>query len=87
MTRKVLENDLGPGKSWNLLGSEWQFLSTNRHVSVDENSHNCCYQVRFLCCRYAKNARIVSRTSPWTPEGDLTTLPQVGPLGAVCHHI
>jgi len=32
----------------------WQFLASNRHVSADEDSHNCCHNVRFLSCRYAK---------------------------------
>ena len=31
-------------------------LASNSHVYANENSHNCVHQVRFLGCRYAKNA-------------------------------
>jgi len=58
-SRKVLAIYLqGPSKSCNLLdsdvhGSFW-FQTDIRHVYADENSHDCCHQVRFLRCRYAK---------------------------------
>jgi len=53
----------------------WQFLISNRHVYADENSHNCCHQVRFLGCWYAKNA-FTSGVPPWTLLAELTALSQ-----------
>jgi len=61
----------------------WQFLASNRHVSADENSHNCCHQVRFLGCRYAKNAFTFGVTP--TPLGELRAL--LRPLASVCYYI
>jgi len=55
-TWKVLENNVGPGKYWKSTCKileffrqwcRWQFLVSNRHVFADENSHNCCHQIRF----------------------------------------
>jgi len=51
----------------------WQILASNRHVSADENCHNCCHQVRFLCCRYAVD-----------PTGGAYSAPD--PLAAVCRY-
>ena len=47
----------------------WHFLSSNRHVSANENSHNCCHLVHFLGCRYAKNDGWGSAPHP---AGELT---------------
>ena len=63
----LLENfqDLGSPEKWPWYWKvlefarqwcRWQLLASNRHVSADENSHNCCHQVCFLGGRYAKNA-------------------------------
>jgi len=67
-------------RSWKVLEfarqwCTWQFLFSNRHVSADENSHNCCHQVRCLGCRYAKNA-FTSRVPPQTLLAELTALSQ-----------
>ena len=50
--------------SWRILESArqwstWQFLVPNRHVYADQNSRNFIHQVRFLGCKYAKNAFMV----------------------------
>jgi len=71
-----------PGKFWNLLcsyaeGSFWLHID----VSEDENSHNCCHQVRFLGCRYAKNAFALPRTLLDSLERSLR------PLAAVSRYI
>jgi len=46
----------GPENSWNLLGSDadGSLLASNRHVSADENSHDCCRQVRFMVAGMTK---------------------------------
>jgi len=64
-------------KSWILLGNwyVWQFWASNRHVSADEDGCNCCHQVRFLGCRYAKNA-FTAGSPPQTPLVELTVLPR-----------
>jgi len=51
----------------------WQFLISNRPVYADENSHNSL--VRFLGCRYAKNA-FTAWVPPRTPLAELTVLSQ-----------
>jgi len=71
-----------PGKwswSWKVLEFArkwclWQFLVSNRHVPAEETSCNCCHQVRFLGCRYAKTA---FAAEPRTPLGKFTALPQI----------
>ena len=50
-------------------------LASNRHVYANDNSHNCCHQVRFLGCRYAKNA-FMAEALPRTPLGELTVVPR-----------
>jgi len=53
-------------RSWKVLvfarqGCTWQLLVSNRHVYADENSHNCCHQVRYLGCRYVGMPKMLSR--------------------------
>jgi len=50
-------------------------LASNSHASADENSHNCCLQVHFLSCRYAKNTSTAGALAQ-TPLGLLTVLPR-----------
>jgi len=68
-------------RSWKVLEfarqwRTWMFLVSNGHVYVDENSNNCIHQVRFLGCRYAKNA-FTAGVPPWTPLAELTALPRL----------
>jgi len=51
------------------------YMASNRHVYASENSHDCIHQVRFLDCRYAKNAFSAGVPSG-TPLAELTALSQ-----------
>jgi len=81
-TWKVLESPWSLlARSWKVLQfarqwCTWQFLVSNRHVYADENSHNCIHQVRFLVCRYAKNA-LTAGVPPRTRWQSLQSSPRL----------